>query len=73
MAAAAPSHVRIGRIQDQLEKIIEEAQEARHLSERYAKEGNQQMATYWESQYDFAQKISMRMSKAFNLQTEHAV
>lgn len=71
--ATATTHVRIGRIQDQLAKLIEEAEEAKYLSERYAKEGNQQMAIYWESQYDHAQKISMRMSKAFNLQVDHAV
>lgn len=73
MATTTPTHVRIGRIQDQLVKLQDDADEAKYLSERYAKEGNQQMAIYWESQYDLAQKITMRMSKAFNIQADHAV
>lgn len=68
MTSKQPTHVRIGRIQDQVERLKSDAEEALFLSERYTKEGNIQMATYWKGYYDYADKVIRRLNVAFNLQ-----
>ncbi|WP_422659134.1 hypothetical protein ACK8P5_00865 [Paenibacillus sp. EC2-1] len=65
----ASSHVRIGRIQEEINIILREAEEADRFRSKYAAEGDEAKKIYWEARYECCTSIANRLLVNFNIIT----
>lgn len=69
----AASHVRIGRVEETLNKILQDQQAAKQTRDFYLQEGNKEKAEFWEGQLMYAMTISRRIMDDFKIEQVHAV
>lgn len=62
------THVRIGKVEEYVRRLVSDANEARQFREYYVAQGDMEKARYWEGKFEYAQTTSSNMARDFKLE-----